>query len=82
VEWVKFWLDILCDIGIFFIAFVHERYLVFLRRLKCDGPRVGELFLLTWLALILAKKGKWGAKALRKIRAARAPCSASARGHG
>jgi hypothetical protein len=29
----------------------------------------------------LAKKGKWGAKALRKTGVAQAPCSASARGH-
>jgi hypothetical protein len=30
----------------------------------------------------LTKKGKWGAKAPRKIGAAQAPCSASVRGHG
>jgi hypothetical protein len=46
VEWDKFWVDILRDIDICFIAFVHERYLVFLRRLKRGGPWVGKLFML------------------------------------
>jgi hypothetical protein len=34
MKWDNFWVDILHDIGIFFIAFVHAYYLVFLQRLK------------------------------------------------
>jgi hypothetical protein len=37
--------NILHDIGICFIALVHMHYLFFLRRLKHDGPWMGELFL-------------------------------------
>jgi hypothetical protein len=34
VEWDKFWVNILGDIDICFIAFVYMRYLDFHRRLK------------------------------------------------
>jgi hypothetical protein len=46
VEWDNFWVNILRDIDIYFIPFVHANYLVFFSKVEARGPWVGELFLL------------------------------------
>jgi hypothetical protein len=77
--------NILHDINNCFIALVHVYYLV--SKAEAQWPMAGRVVptcieVSPLVPAPPAKKGKWGAKALRKTGAWRAPHSASVRGRG